>query len=111
MTIDAEVIRSSQIYVLERGGETVGFYGLVGAPPEGRLEWMFLEPDAIGQGYGRQMWNEAIQSARTAGFRQLLIESDRFAAPFYEAMGASPIGHATSPVDGFPLPLFRVDVR
>ena len=62
-----------------------GFHGLLGQPPHGRLEWMFLEPKAIGAGYGRLLWNDALERARAAGFTQLLIESDRFAEPFYLA--------------------------
>jgi len=67
----------------------IGFYGLVGIPPVGRLEWMFLEPDTIGSGYGRVLWNDAIEHAERAGFAELVIESDRHAEAFYLAMGAT----------------------
>jgi GNAT superfamily N-acetyltransferase len=110
LTIDAETIRSARIYVVEREGETIGFYGLLGEPPEGRLEWMFLEPEAIGRGYGRWMWSDAMREAKAGGFRELLIESDRFAEPFYAAMGATRIGATASPVDGAPLPLFKIEL-
>jgi hypothetical protein len=109
LTIDADTIRSARIYVVERDGATIGFYGLLGKPPKGRLEWMFLEPEAIGYGYGRWMWSDAMQAAKAAGFTELLIESDRFAEPFYSAMGATRIGATASPVDGAPLPLFKVE--
>jgi GNAT superfamily N-acetyltransferase len=109
LTIGAETIRSARIYVVERDGETIGFYGLAGEPPRGWLDWMFLEPDAIGRGYGRWMWSDAMERARAAGFEELRIESDRYAAPFYEAMGATRVGSTPSPVDGAPLPLFRVE--
>ena len=111
LTIDAETIASASIFVLERGGRMVGFYGLVGNPPHGRLEWLFLEPDAIGHGYGRLLWDDAMKKARAAGFTELLIESDRYAEPFYLAMGATRIGATVSPVDGAPLPLLRIVVR
>ncbi len=71
---------------------------------------MFVEPDAIGHGYGRVMWTDALQRAKEAGFTQLLIESDRFAEPFYLAMGAVQVGATASPVDGAPLPLLRIDI-
>ena len=67
LTIDAETISSARIYVAEQDGATVGFYGLTGEPPSGVLEWMFLEPHAIGRGYGRRMWEDAIARARAAG--------------------------------------------
>lgn len=111
LTIDAETIGSARVYVLDHEGTTIGFYGLVGEPPRGRLEWLFLEPEAIGLGYGRWMWDDAIEHAKVAGYTELLIESDRFAEPFYLAMGATRIGTTASPVDGAPLPSLRVDVE
>ena len=110
LTIDAETLRSSGVFVLEQDGRVLGFHGLVGEPPKGRLEWLFLEPDAIGQGFGRLLWNDALERARAAGFAELEIESDRFAEPFYLAMGATRIGATRSPVDGADLPLLRIEV-
>lgn len=110
LTIDAETIRASRIEVVEREGKAVGFYGLHGEPPEGRLEWMFLEPDSIGGGYGRLMWNQALRQAKALGFTRLLIESDRFAEQFYLAMGARRIGGTPSPVDGATLPLLEIEI-
>ena len=57
LTIDAGTISSARVYVAEQDGATAGFYGLTGEPPSGVLEWMFLEPHAIGRGYGRRMWD------------------------------------------------------
>jgi GNAT superfamily N-acetyltransferase len=110
LAIDAEMIESSRISVLEQDGVGIGFYGLVGEPPEGRLEWMFLEPSSIGRGLGRLLWDEAVQQAKAAGFTALLIESDRYAEPFYLAMGAVRVGATASPVDGAPLPVLRMVV-
>lgn len=110
LTIDADTIAASRIYVVEDDGAVVGFYGLVGEPPEGRLEWMFLEPGSIGHGLGRLLWDDAMRVAGEGGFTTLLIESDRYAEPFYLAMGADRIGSTVSPVDGAALPLLRVRV-
>jgi hypothetical protein len=41
------------------------------------------------------MWDEAIATARSLGFERLMIESDRYAQPFYSAMGAKRIGAST----------------
>lgn len=94
--------------MLQRAETIVGFYGLVGEPPEGSLEWMFLAPDAIGHGCGRLMWDDAILTATALGFNRLIIESDRYAEPFCVAMGAKRIGATPSPVDGAPLPILEV---
>jgi SAM-dependent methyltransferase len=110
LTIDAETIATSSIFVLERKGTAIGFHGLAGEPPEGVLEWLFVEPHSIGRGYGRMLWEDALARARVAGFAELLIESDRFAEPFYLAMGAIKVGETPSTVDGAPLPLLKISV-
>lgn len=57
------------------------------------------------------MWRDAMQKAGAAGFTELLVESDRFAEPFYHAMGATRIGTTASPVDGAPLPLLKIEIE
>ena len=110
LTIDAGTIEASSIFILERNGAAVGFYGLAGEPPQGALEWLFVEPHSIGRGYGRMLWEDALARARAAGFAELLIESDRFAEPFYLEMGAIKVGETPSPVDGAPLPILKISV-
>jgi hypothetical protein len=56
------------------------------------------------------LWQDALARARVGGFAELLIESDRFAEPFYLAMGAVKVGETRSPVDGAPLPLLKISV-
>lgn len=110
LTIDAESIAAASIFVLERKQTAIGFHGLVGDPPQGVLEWLFVEPHSIGRGYGRMLWQDALARARVGGFAELLIESDRFAEPFYLALGAVKVGETRSPVDGAPLPLLKISV-
>jgi GNAT superfamily N-acetyltransferase len=108
LTVGEDAIAAGRVYVLEGPAGVIGFHGFLGDPPEGTLEWLFVEPGVIGRGYGRRMWNDAIDRARSAGFRRLVIESDRFAEPFYVAMGANRFDERPSPVDSAPLPLLDV---
>jgi GNAT superfamily N-acetyltransferase len=71
---------------------------------------MFLEPRAIGHGLGRRMWKDATAQARSAGFTELQIESDRHAEAFYLTMGAVRTGATASPVDSAPLPLLKISL-
>lgn len=101
-------IAAGRVFVVEDDREVVGFFGFEGEPPTGVLEWMFLLPAHIGHGAGRLVWTEALERARAAGFRELFIESDRYAEGFYAHMGATKVGESPSPVDGAALPVFRV---
>jgi GNAT superfamily N-acetyltransferase len=53
------------------------------------LDLLFIAPDAIGTGLGRQLYRWALDQARAADAARLDILSDPFARGFYTAMGAS----------------------
>ncbi|MFF9685692.1 GNAT family N-acetyltransferase [Streptomyces sp. NPDC014623] len=98
--------------VAEEGGRLLGFTTLSGEPPEGALGMMFVEPDAIGRGVGRQLFEHTAAQARRLGFVRLLIDADPHAEAFYAAMGAVRIGVAPSgSVPGRELPLLELDLR
>ncbi|MEY4508928.1 MAG: hypothetical protein RLZZ450_1050 [Pseudomonadota bacterium] len=99
-------------YVLEEGQTIVGFYALqeIGS---GRLElaFLFVEPDAIGRGYGKALIEHAKQQTRSAGHRVLVIASDPHAAAFYRAAGARFLEERPSDsIEGRLLPVFEIDV-
>lgn len=104
-------VESRRMVVAESGGRLLGFYSLDGDPPRGELGNMWVEPDAIGTGVGRRLWDHAMAAARTAGFATLRIDADPHAEGFYLAMGARRIGQSPSgSIAGRLLPLLEVDV-
>ncbi len=100
-------------YVLEAEGRLAGFYLLEPIDErEVELSALFVEPDAIGRGYGRRLMEHAIATAKRLGYHAMLIHSDPNAEPFYRAMGAEPIGTVPSgSIPGRELPLLRVDLE
>lgn len=78
--------------VAEQDGGIVGFTTLEGDPPQGVLGMMFVDPGVIGKGVGRLLFQHAVATARNLGFTQFTIDADPNAEPFYEAMGAVPVG-------------------
>lgn len=66
----------------------------------GNLDLLFIDPDAIGTGAGRVLFQEAAQRLREAGVETMTILSDPDARGFYEAMGAVFI--TDRPSDVFP---------
>jgi GNAT superfamily N-acetyltransferase len=108
LAVGADAIAGGRVFVLEGPTGVLGFHGFLGEPPEGTLEWLFVEEGEMERGYGRRLWQDALQRAGAAGFQRLVIESDRFAEPFYVAMGATRFDERPSPVDGAPLPLLDV---
>ncbi len=52
----------------------------------------------IGKGYGKELWDYAVNLARSLGFSRLVLTADPHAEPFYARQGAVRIGEKASPV-------------
>jgi GNAT superfamily N-acetyltransferase len=92
---EGEILRR-RTTVADRDGGVVGFTTLDADPPQGVLGMMFVEPGVIGQGIGRLLFQHTVATGRDLGFRQLTIDADPHAEPFYRAMGAVPVGRVPS---------------
>jgi N-acetylglutamate synthase-like GNAT family acetyltransferase len=96
LSIEAADVERLRVTVAEESAEIVGFYALGGAPPEGELMFLFVEPARIGAGIGRILWQHCLVTAARGGLSRIRIESDPFADGFYVAMGATRVGEAAS---------------
>ena len=111
LTFRPEEISARFIVVAESADQVLGFYSVDGQPPVGELGNMWVEPDWIGTGLGRRLWEHAIREAGKVGFTTLHIGAEPAAEGFYRAMGAERIG--ATPSDSIPgrtLPLLQVQV-
>ena len=107
LAVDEAFLAAHDVHVLEEGGRVVGYHALKGAPPELQLDKCFVEPDRIGTGCGRLLWEHAVARASERGATALFFWADPHAAPFYRAMGA--VWQREEPTDwpGFVLQVFR----
>jgi GNAT superfamily N-acetyltransferase len=109
LTLTPEYIDTHPVYLCETEGRIVGFYALDDQPPGGELDDLFVEPDAIGQGYGKRLFLHATETAKRRGWSFMRIESDPHAEPFYLAMGAIRVGEVPSgSIPGRVIPLCRL---
>ena len=93
------------VQVAERGGALLGFARVLGTPPTGELEDLFVDPPAIGTGVGRLLLADALARARRRGFRSLRLNADPHAEPFYLRAGAVRVGtHESRTFPGRTLP-------
>jgi ribosomal protein S18 acetylase RimI-like enzyme len=110
LTLNAEFIDKSCVYVVEEAGRVAGFYAvrLCAESGGGVLDFLYVEPESIGMGYGKGLWDHAIETARKLGLSSFTLDADPNAEAFYRAMGAERIGERESPVQpGRMLPLMR----
>jgi GNAT superfamily N-acetyltransferase len=96
LTVDVGDVADRRAMVAERDGRILGFATLEGQPPTGVLGMMFVEPQAIGQGIGRLLFEHTVAVGRELGFTRLTLDADPNAEPFYRAMGAVQAGSSPS---------------
>lgn len=83
--------------VIESDGTVHGYYALQTlSGSEVELEALFVIPDAIGNGLGKALMQDAIDCARQAGYKFIIIQSDPHADDFYTAMGSIATGKQES---------------
>lgn len=111
LTITSDFIRDNQVYVAEKDGVIRGFYALCVTGPEAELEHMWVTPESIGTGVGKELFLDAMERAATLQVREIGISADPNAAGFYERMGATHVGDTDASIDGQvrKLPRLKID--
>ena len=112
LTITPEFIADNQVFVLEGDGQIRGFYALCINENNAELEHLWVTPQFIGTGIGKELFLDAMNRATTLSVNEVQITAEPNAAGFYEKMGAKKIGEANTTVDGQPrsLPRMKVDL-
>lgn len=100
LTISESDLSSGTAVKLTKNGEIRGFYLLREDDEKLWLEHLWVEPDGIGHGFGRSLFEHAMTTAGELGHSRVLIESDPNAEGFYAAMGAKRFGEHRTELDG-----------
>lgn len=89
LRVEPHCVSAGHAFVaLDHEDRIVGVCQLDPEGKSGNLDLLFIDPDAIGTGAGRVLFQEAAQRLREAGVETMTILSDPDARGFYEAMGA-----------------------
>ena len=112
LTYDAAMIESSaQTFIgAQAATALVGFYALAWRSSECcELEALFVMPEYIGKGAGRELLEHAKQQAVREGVPVMRIQGDPHAENFYRQAGARVVGMRESgSIAGRQLPLFEI---
>ena len=111
LTVTSAAIKTHEVWVFEEGGKILWFHQVKLGDPAW-LEDLWLEPEVIGKGYGRLLWDHALSIARAGGAWAMEFNAEPFAMGFYERMGAVQVGETTSRfIPGRKLPLMRIKLE
>ncbi|MBV6402801.1 MAG: hypothetical protein CNIPEHKO_03115 [Anaerolineales bacterium] len=78
----------------------IAFYTLEDKDGIAWLENLWVLPEYIGRGVGKELFHHAMILARGRGYKWLQLDADPNALGFYEKMGMKKIGERHSEVDG-----------
>ncbi|MBN2500740.1 MAG: GNAT family N-acetyltransferase [Anaerolineales bacterium] len=108
LTITPDYILQHAVFLLQIADDILGYVSLVDQGEELLLDNLFIEPEHIGIGYGRMLWQRAVDYARQAGYQSIILVADPNAAPIYTRLGAVQYGEEASNIQtGRMLPKMR----
>ena len=110
LTISPEFIATNQVFLAEKDDQILGFYALIIRQDKAELDHMWVAPEHIGSGVGKELFIHAMQSAARRNVSEIEILSDPNAEGFYRKMGAHRIGETASEIDGQPRILPRLSI-
>lgn len=111
LTVTPERCAAGGVVVAAEGARVLGYHVVAGAPPEGELAALFVDPAVIGTGLGARLLRDALEASARRGFRRLVLDADPGAEGFYARFGAVRVGEVPSgSIPGRVLPRMVLDV-
>lgn len=111
LTISPDFIRDNHVFVAEENGQIQGFYALCVVDDQAELEHMWVTPDRIGTGVGKELFLDAMERVASLNVISVELSADPNAAGFYRHMGATQIGEIDAPIEGQPRKLPRLKIE
>ena len=111
--IEPSYLRSNQCFeLLDVTDELAAFLAVAISDAKVVLDNLWVRPDLIGKGVGRQACEHVFRLAREHGWTELWVVPDHPAIGFYEKMGFSDTGERVlSRVPGGPVfPVYRIEL-
>ena len=112
LTFTPEYFEENESWMAEIDNIPIAFYTLQDRNGNAWIENLWVLPEYIGQGIGKQLFLHAMELARQRGYKTLQLEADPNAISFYEKMGMCKIGERESAVEGEPryLPIMEMSL-
>jgi GNAT superfamily N-acetyltransferase len=112
LTFAPDYFEANESWVATDDEGPVAFYTLLDHNGAAWIENLFVMPEFIGLGIGKQLFRHARGIAYERGYQTLQLEADPNAVGFYAKMGMHKIGERHSEVDGQPrsLPVMEMNL-
>ncbi|WP_136810748.1 GNAT family N-acetyltransferase [Desulfosediminicola flagellatus] len=122
LTITNNYIAKNNVFALENANQVIGYYSIIFLKSNFQmknivlekgfwLEHMFLLPDFIKQGFGREMISHFKQYCTENNIFKVNVLADPNAKVFYEKMGFKYIEDFPSTIEGRTTPLLEINIK
>ena len=111
-TFSPEYFEENESWVAEINGMPIAFYTLLEKEGNAWIENLWVSPELIGKGVGKELFSHALELSRQRNYKIVRLEADPNAVGFYKKMGMKKIGERASEVDGQPriLPIMELEL-
>ncbi|MEN7344034.1 MAG: GNAT family N-acetyltransferase [Pseudomonadota bacterium] len=107
LTVTVDELQRTACVGLFEGETLIGMSTLIAHTSHAELDKLFIDPEHIGKGAGKRLYQWAIHTTKTLGLNTIQIDADPHAADFYAHCGAEHRGFVASTVEpGRELPFF-----
>lgn len=112
LTFTPEYFAENESWAAEANRMPIAFYTLQEKAGSAWIENLWVSPEYIGKGIGKQLFLHALESSRQRGYKHMRLEADPHALGFYEKMGMKKIGERLSELEGQPrvLPIMEMEL-
>ncbi|WBW96946.1 GNAT family N-acetyltransferase [Oceanirhabdus sp. W0125-5] len=94
--VTEEFIKNNPTFIIENDEKIIGFYSILINEHEVSLEYLYIDPEFIGKGYGKRLWNHMIEKCKNLAIKEIEIVTSPEAKEFYIKMGAVQTGEIQS---------------
>lgn len=111
LTVTSKMIKEMKVFKFVESEIIAGFYILNTKKIENKnieLEFLFLHPNFIGKGIGKQLLHHAFTEAKKLRSKSMTLLADPNAEDFYNSQGFTVIDKKESSVKGRFLPIMKI---
>jgi N-acetylglutamate synthase-like GNAT family acetyltransferase len=113
LTITPEFVNQHDVFVAEENNRVLGFYALIVKNEKAELDHLWVAPEDIGRGVGKELFLHAMDRASHLNVGEVEIYSDPNAESFYSKLGAVKDGELSVKIDNHDrvIPRLKIDPR
>ena len=111
LTVTPQYIDDNVVFVAEAAGTAIGFAALDMGDGDAEVDHLWVMPEHMGKGVGRQLMQNALRYCRAKAVDSLCVVADPNAREFYSKLGAVYQGQIDSIPQSRKLPLLSFQLR